>query len=923
MAGGACKEAIKQSCHALKPGAGRLAACLTRRQRAAESAERDGAEALGPGPLREAALGEACAKELDAFRVDAATNINKNVPLAIACKRDVDVRCKDVTPDDEAGVLHCLRRLRPQLSGRCQALVAELEADASDDFRLDYKLFHACAADKSRLCPEAGFRGGEVQECLRGKEGSLDWECKAQLFRQEVEESDDFCEGIAPGESSVKDCLEDHLYEEGFGEGCREHMEGLLQQRSRFFRLDSVLRMHCGEDITRLCGLDASLFTAVDFLGAPLTVSEESVGKCLQDNRNSILNATCAARVRRVIAATMRDLAFNHPLADACQADRARLCGKVAAGAAGVVRCLAARRDDLAPACAAMLFDTEVSMAESIDFNWPLKTACQRELERFCGGMPHGRGRVIRCLQLAVEQHKEEVSERCSDEVAAYEAKASRDYRLNARLATACKEAVDQSCPNVCGKDARKTGCGGSILQCLQGLVYDEAIGEECRVELRYYQKMQAESIELRPGVAAACRDERAAHCSALRPGKGRVLNCLLAKAGERADFSPVCLEVLDALQDRRLLDWRTDFQLRAACGEDVGAHCAAENATADSLDGDVFRCLVAGVAQLSAACSAQVSRAARTALDFYRPAMPGMDACDVDVHTLCPHALNGRGRSGRTPVGAVRACLAAEAEKDWEVLDAAAALEEEEQGQGVEAGEAEPGSTGQEGASEGSEGGEGSGGGEEEQEDGQRRRQLLHSLRHPAQNRRRVLAAAAAHLRHLRQAGEEDDEAAGGGADPWAKTAAAAAAKAAQADPVAGALGEQQPRTEAQLAPDCLAFLDLAAPANAYAGFQDSLTATAMVTQLATIEASLGLKQGTLHNPAATAGQGVLTLTGWVAVAGVFALVTLVMALGVALARRYSGAGSHRYTMVVKHDHQPEQELARQAPYDSRLGRR
>ena len=92
-AAGACKEAIKQSCHALKPGAGRLAACLTRRQRAAESAERDGAEALGPGPLREAALGEACAKELDAFRVDAATNINKNVPLggwvrlAGACSR--------------------------------------------------------------------------------------------------------------------------------------------------------------------------------------------------------------------------------------------------------------------------------------------------------------------------------------------------------------------------------------------------------------------------------------------------------------------------------------------------------------------------------------------------------------------------------------------------------------------------------------------------------------------------------------------------------------------------------------------------------------------------------------------------------------------------------------------------------------------
>lgn len=35
-------------------------------------------------------------------------------------------------------------------------------------------------------------------------------------------------------------------------------------------------------------------------------------------------------------------------------------------------------------------------MAESIEFQWPLREACTRELDAHCAGVPHGRGRVIR-----------------------------------------------------------------------------------------------------------------------------------------------------------------------------------------------------------------------------------------------------------------------------------------------------------------------------------------------------------------------------------------------------------------------------------------------------------------------------------------------------------------------------------------------
>lgn len=62
----------------------------------------------------------------------------------------------------------------------------------------------------------------------------------------------------------------------------------------------------------------------------------------------------------------------------------------------------------------------------------------------------------------------------------------------------------------------------------------------------------------------------------------------------------------------------------------------------------------------------------------------------------------------------------------------------------------------------------------------------------------------------------------------------------------------------------------------------------------------------------AATAGHEVLTLTGWVALVGMFALATVVLALVVYVVRRYTSkgpSGRGQYTMVVKH----ETELAHQ----------
>ena len=156
--------------------------------------------------------------------------------------------------------------------------------------------------------------------------------------------------------------------------------------------------VHCGAHGTRGClvywHLARVLTPTPALLGCPPAPPAPTSPQ--PPCRNELQNPTCAARVHRVMAATMRDVRFNHPLAEACTADRQRLCASVPHGSAGVMRCLMGQREALSPACAAMLFDTQVAMAENIDYNWPLKKACYVEIERHCGGVQHGRARVYR-----------------------------------------------------------------------------------------------------------------------------------------------------------------------------------------------------------------------------------------------------------------------------------------------------------------------------------------------------------------------------------------------------------------------------------------------------------------------------------------------------------------------------------------------
>lgn len=171
--------------------------------------------------------------------------------------------------------------------------------------------------------------------------------------------------------------------------------------------------------------------------------------ECLQDYKEELSNDQCKASVHKLTERAAQDIRMDRPLADACYEDRKRLCEAVSPGSARVLRCLQDSREQLSYECRATLFDQEVRpapalpvghpsmapqlgartpsaavygstqwdsaegcnaearrvsaqvrLAEDIDFKFPMKKACAKEITTFCKDVPHGHARIISCLQV-------------------------------------------------------------------------------------------------------------------------------------------------------------------------------------------------------------------------------------------------------------------------------------------------------------------------------------------------------------------------------------------------------------------------------------------------------------------------------------------------------------------------------------------
>lgn len=369
----------------------------------------------------------------------------------------------------------------------------------------------------------------------RKKPADLSGDCTKELFRQEVENSDDirlslklykvckadqerYCKDIEYGGNRIKECLEKNRKKGDFSSECRKEIEDMMERRSRDYRLDPELSEHCEQDIEALCGYTA------DTMKKDPSLHEAKVTMCLQDKHEQVKSEKCRAAIHHIIRLAAEDFRFNDEIAEKCMEDRNEHCSNHQPGSSRVIGCLQKTREEgkLSDKCGMALFELELQMAEDIDFQVPLQEACSEELTQMCKKQQEGRGRIIRCLQKNVDDKA--MGSDCRKEVRKNVNRMSQDYRLNFRLQKACDPDISSLCEGVCPN--QMTACGGKVLRCLQDKL-DSITGSECRDEVFYFVKMEVSDYRNDIALAEACREDVDSFCDHVEAGEGRVLECL------------------------------------------------------------------------------------------------------------------------------------------------------------------------------------------------------------------------------------------------------------------------------------------------------------------------------------------------------------------------------------------------------------
>lgn len=706
---GNCVVEVKKYCGELTAGEGRLANCLSDQIAESESVDSEEGTDTISDSCREDVYQYKILRNTN-------INLNVPLAKACKIDAEKFCNVSWFFGYKTGQVISCLRDIKDRLAPACQRLVFRVQMDAAEDYRADVQLYEACKADAETLCKDVKLGGGRVQACLRDHRKQLSWPCDYQLFRQESENADDvrlsvrlfancvvdkrkFCQDIEPGAARVKDCLEANRHKPTFSKACKEEVDGMIERRVRDFRLDSRLRTSCADDIYSTCAFFGDIDTVDN--------DDSSVIRCLQDYVEELTNPTCKQQVRKYQELAAEDIRFDVPLADACYQDRQSYCSNVPPGSARVIRCLMKMREKLSSTCRAVLFDEEVRFSQNIDFQYPMKQACLNEIKLFCKDVPHGEARVIHCLQ--ENKYQKDFSKECKEEVRAYEMEAASDYRLNYRLSKSCKTEIDKLCSTVCKAEEGQV-CAGSVLRCLtdhraelqsdackqevlyfqkmevtdyrndvilaaacradvdklcaniepgEGRVHEclrahrTQLSDSCRKEELLLEEMEAENVELRPGIMRVCKDERLMFCKGVQPGGARMFRCLAEKMGDM-DFGEACRNEVTAKLQRRQANWKLDPPLRKACRSAVKQFCLVEDQQQQE-KALVYKCLIHQYDELDAGCQKELGRAMHMAFFVWSPGALLTSDCDEDVQALC---LSRRPNMDKTP-GAVGTCLA------------------------------------------------------------------------------------------------------------------------------------------------------------------------------------------------------------------------------------------------------------------------
>ena len=100
-------------------------------------------------------------------------------------------------------------------------------------------------------------------------------------------------------------------------------------------------------------------------------------------------------------------------VADGCKMEIEKYCGQVTPGQGRLLACLFAHGDKLSAKCEYALYDAAVQLERAVAALSYVANECDADLEKYCGSIAPGEGRLLECL----EKHDKQVSGRCKQAI--------------------------------------------------------------------------------------------------------------------------------------------------------------------------------------------------------------------------------------------------------------------------------------------------------------------------------------------------------------------------------------------------------------------------------------------------------------------------------------------------------------------------
>ena len=117
-------------------------------------------------------------------------------------------------------------------------------------------------------------------------------------------------------------------------------------------------------------------------------------------------------------------------------------------------------------------------------------------------------------------------------------------------------------------------------------------VSQPCRNQLRNQLLQQHEDVQLNPNLRKPCAEEESKFCSQVRPGGGRIIECL---KNHRKQLSVACHAAIFQIEKEEMDDNAVDFQLVSQCKASIRRLCSNDASKAlECLK--VFKIFIIGV---------------------------------------------------------------------------------------------------------------------------------------------------------------------------------------------------------------------------------------------------------------------------------------------------------------------------------------